>query len=48
MQEIKFPDVVVLHIPAAMIAEKMVQLRYRAGKVLITDPIDQIEMLAGM
>ena len=45
MQEIKLPDVVVLHIPATMIAEKMIQLRYRGGQVLIPYPVDQIEML---
>lgn len=48
MQEIEFPDVIVLHIPAAVITEKMVQLRYWAVEVLITYPVDKIQVLAGM
>jgi len=48
MQQVEFSDVIVLHVTGAVVAKKMVQRRDTLRKVLITYPIDNIEMFSGM
>jgi hypothetical protein len=48
VQQIEFLEVIVLYIAGAVVAEKMVQLGDTVGQILIADPINHIDMLAGM
>ncbi len=48
MQEIEFPDVIFLLVTRTVVAKKMIQCRNAFRKVLVTYPIDNIEMFSGM
>jgi hypothetical protein len=48
MQEVEFPDVIILLVTRTVVAKKMVQRRNAFRKVLITYPINNIEMFSGM
>ena len=48
MQEIEFLDVIVLLVASTVVAKEMVQRRNAFRKVLVTYPIDNIEMFSGM
>jgi hypothetical protein len=46
VQQIEFLEVIILHVTGAVVTQKMVQLRDTVRKVLITNPIDHINMFA--
>ena len=48
VQEIEFPDVIFLFVTGAVVTKKMVQCRNTFRKVLVTYPVDNIEMFSGM
>jgi len=48
MQQIEFPHVIVLLVTCAVVAKKMIQRRNTFRKVLVTYPVDNIEMFSGM
>ncbi len=48
VQQIEFLEVVILHVTRAMVTQKMVQLRDTVGQVLITDPINHIDVFASV
>ena len=48
VQQIEFLEVIILHVTGAVVAQKMVQLRNTVRQVLIADPIDHIDMFAGV
>ena len=48
VEQIEFLDVVILHVIGAMVAQEVVELRDRVGKVFIADAIDHIDALAGV
>lgn len=48
MQEIEFPDVIFLLVTRTVVAKKMVKRRNAFRKVLVTYPVDNIEMFSGM
>jgi hypothetical protein len=48
VQQIEFLEVIILHVTGAVVTQKMVQLRDTVRKVLITNPIDHINMFASV
>jgi hypothetical protein len=48
VQQIEFLQVIILHVTRAVVTQKMVQLRDTVRKVLITNPIDHINMFASV
>jgi len=48
VQQIEFLEVILLHVAGAVVTQKMVQLRDTVRQVLITDPINHIDMFGGM
>src|SRR6202034_3327294 len=48
VKKIELLHVIVLYIAGAVVAKKMIQLRDRLGKVLISDAVDHIDMFTGM
>ena len=48
MQQVEFPDVIVLFVTGAMITKKMIQRRHTFRKILIAYPVNDIQVLSRM
>ena len=48
MQQVELPDVIVLHIIRAVVAEEMIKCSYTVRKILITYSVEDIQVFASM
>ena len=48
VQQVELFQVVIFHVPGTMIAQKMIELRYRIRQITIADAIHHIDVLSGV
>jgi hypothetical protein len=48
MQKIELPGVVFLHVTGTVVAKKMIQRCHTLRKILVTYPVNHIQMFSGM